>query len=228
MSRDDIVVITSCTARKNETRINGEEPLQTTAESLYTGQQHVRLMRGVRAYRAADRPAGPLKLRILSAYYGLLPATRKVASYDHTFQGLPPEVIRAKAEELRVPEEVSGVLSRPNALALVLLGDDYLQACAPSDDLVLGGPTIAFCSPRVARRLPVVDGLRLISVANAQAKRFSCGLVALKGELGGRALKALADSPTRLLELQDPDVDVLDWLEAVPGTTTSPVPAAVR
>lgn len=227
MSAGDLVVITSCTARKVETRMNGGRPVPTTAESLYAGQQHVRLMRGIRAYRGAGRPAGALKLKILSAYYGLLSATTPVESYDHTLHGLPREVIRAQADDLRVPSKIRSLLSRPYALGLLLLGDEYLRACDLSSDLTLGGPTIAFCSPSVARRMSALDGLRCIPVDNRQAKRFSCGLIALKGEFGGRALASLSQSPQKLGELQDPRVDVLDWLEAIPPTTARLV-AAVR
>ena len=228
MSEGDIVVLTSCTALKREVQVNGGEPVRSTAESLYRGQQHIRLMRGVRAYRAAGRPAGPLKLRILSAFYGLLPATREVRTYDHTFQGLPLDVIRAQAKNLRVPEEVGVLLERPFAMALLLLGDDYLRACELPDALELGGPTLAFCSPAVARRMPSLDRLRIVTVANAEAARFSCGLIGLKGELGGRALALLAEAPERLHELQDPTIDVLDWLNELPATAIrhDAVPAA--
>lgn len=219
LSDDDLLVLTSCTALKRESQVNGGEPVRSTAESLYRGQQHIRLMRGVRAYRQAGRPAGPLKLRILSAFYGLLPATREVVPYDHTFQGLPRNVIRSQAEKLRLPEEVGALLQRPFAMGLLLLGDDYLRACELPRDLELGGPTIAFCSPAVARRMPALDQLRVVSVANAQAARFSCGLIGLKGELGGRALGVLSEAPERLTELQDPAIDVLDWLDGLPATT---------
>lgn len=227
MSERDLLVITSCTAQKVETRMNGDRPVPTTAESLYAGQQHVRLMRGIRAYRGAGHPVGPLKLKILSAYYGLLSATTPVESYDHTFHGLPREVIRAQADDLRVPSKIRSLLSRSYALAFLLLGDEYLRACALAGDLTLGGPTIAFCSPSVARRMPALEALRCIPVDNGQAKRFSCGLIALKGELGGRALAELSQSPQRLGELQDAGVDVLDWLEAIPATT-APLVSAVR
>src|SRR4051812_20130931 len=50
----DVIVLTSCTATKVAENGNGPR----TAESLYAGQQHVRLMEGVRTYRNAGQPAG--------------------------------------------------------------------------------------------------------------------------------------------------------------------------
>src|SRR5438067_1036221 len=99
--RNGIVVVTSCTARKV-----ASEGRTRTAESLYRGEQHMRLMRGVRVYRRAGQPSGRLTLRILSAGKGLLPARRRIDTYNQTFQGQPRETIRRRADELRVPEEL--------------------------------------------------------------------------------------------------------------------------
>ncbi len=211
MKKAGIIVVTSCTARKVP---SGQQP--TTAESLYRGEQHVRLMRGVRAYRVAQSPAGPLTLRILSAGHGLLPASRAVSGYDHTFRGQPRDAIRARAQELGVPEQLQRLLRRPYGLGFLLLGDDYLEACRLDEGLKLGGPTLALCGRGAARRLPQLSRLRPVSLGNAEARQFSCGLVALKGELGGRMLAAIAEDPRSVPEIASRNGDLMAWLRARP------------
>src|SRR5687768_7001072 len=108
-----VLIITSCTGEKrgsDERQLTisvfrrGHEhvadrersltELLLPAENLYTGQQHVRLMQGVRRFRelvatrngdGSDR----LDLLILSAGYGFLRADRAVAPYECTFEGMP-------------------------------------------------------------------------------------------------------------------------------------------
>jgi hypothetical protein len=105
-------------------------------------------------------------------------------------------------------------LAAPFEAGVLLLGDPYLRACDFDEHVKLGGPLTAFCSPAVARRMPNITGLRTIPLANAEARRFSVGLVALKGELGGRLLSRLADNPGEIRNLAASHVDVLAWLEA--------------
>ena len=105
-----VVIITSCTGEKvihheraltvedfqqGATHIAAREEelvsLLTPAEELYSGQQHVRLMRGVRVFRQQSltnlkKPC--VALWILSAGYGLIPSTQQVAPYECTFQGM--------------------------------------------------------------------------------------------------------------------------------------------
>ena len=108
------------------------------AQSLYLGQQHVRLMRGIEA--ASDRI--DLDLRILSAGYGVIPGIRLVAPYEMTFSGMKKEQLKRWAALLEVPQEVRRLLSQSYDLSLILLGDDYLEACALDSSVELGGPTI--------------------------------------------------------------------------------------
>lgn len=212
---EDLVVITSCTA----TKLESPDGRQRTAESLYTGQQHVRLMRGVQAYRDARQPAGPLRFRILSAYYGLLSPRKKVGTYDHTFAGQPAAAIRREAHNKNVPSAIRDVLRKPFIGGALLLGDSYLRACDLDEHVELGGPLVSFCSPAVARRMPRIAGLRTIPLTNAEARRFSVGLIALKGELAGRMLSRLADEPGELANLTSATSDILGWLEVAPRMT---------
>jgi hypothetical protein len=143
-----------------------------------------------------------------------LAASSRVAAYDKTFQGLPRDAIRRRARQLAIPSKVEKLLRAPYSIAFVLLGDDYLEACALDDELELGGPTLVFSGPRVGLRLPTLSHLRHVSVGNGEAKRFACAAVGLKGELARRALTRLAARPSDLSALAEPGADVLSWLDA--------------
>jgi hypothetical protein len=205
--REGILVLTSCTATKADA---DSAPL--AAEDLYTGQQHVRLMRGVRAYRAAGEPNGPIDLRVLSAGHGVIEAATRLATYDETFSGLTRGEVRRRGEALGVPADVAALLSRPRNLILLVLGDLYLHSAALSDDLRLGGPTIALTSPRAGARLPAIPRLTVVPLHNREARRFSCGLTALKGDLAHRLLDRLIETP--VADVPHSAEALLTWLEA--------------
>ena len=71
----------------------------------------------------------------------------------------------------------------------------------------------------MAKRLPEVEGMRKIALSNVEAKRFSCGLVALKGELVSRLLDRLREIEVEGL------VDEVDVLGLLDGETDQKEPA---
>lgn len=182
----------------------------TAAEDLYSGMQHARLMRGI---EAARRQAGlDVDLHIVSAGYGLVPGSRKLAPYEATFIGMKKAEARAWAKQLDLAADARALLAQPYDLGLVLLGDDYLAALALDETVKLGGPTLLFCGKASAARLRVLDGLRPVVLANKDATRFACGMVGLKGELASRVLERLASDPSQLAILVAPSGDLLDAL----------------
>ena len=205
-----LVIITSCTGEKAVESANaltladfqggpanvaareeGLRDLMRAAEEIYTGQQHVRLMRGVTAFREAhpsSEATWSLDLHVLSAGYGLVDGARPLAPYEATFQGMKTKELRSWADALGVPSAIRRVLAQPYDLAVLLLGDGYLAACNLDAGVQLGGRTIAFCGGRMAEKLPAIPKLLLVPLENADAKRFGSGLVALKGELVRRML----------------------------------------
>jgi hypothetical protein len=120
--------------------------------------------------------------------------------------------LRAWADQLEVPAAVRGVLAEPYDFGLVLLGNEYLEACRLGDDIRLGGPTLLICGANMAKTLPRLPRLRLLALSNAEAKRFSCALIGLKGELAARILRRLADGPALAKRLFDPARSPLDLL----------------
>jgi hypothetical protein len=209
-----LLVISSCTARK-AVRVAGR-PL--VAEDLYLGQQHVRLMRGVRDYRHAGESGGPLSFSIVSALHGVIGPDCQIAPYEFSFSGMTPREIERHAASRDIPQDMARLLATRFKLGLLLLSAPYIRACDLTQQTVLGGPVLAFCSPGVARRLPTIDCLRAVAVANPEARRFSCGLTSLKGELAGRILSAAGDERVDLDQLASPHTDVLDWIEEMAPT----------
>ena len=210
-----IRVITSCTGEKSvsspdrltlddfhqgpaqvRSRETSLGDLLTPAEDLYTGLQQQRLMRGVRAARKV--PGIEVDLRILSAGYGLVSADQKLAPYQATFIGMARKEADAWAQVLGIPAAIRAALAEPCDLCLVLLGNDYLRACALDEQIQVGGPTLFLCGKDAALRLPRIPNLHPVVLSNAEATTFSCGLVGLKGEVAARVLQNLANNPELL------------------------------
>ena len=229
-----IVVITSCTGEKvvehndaltlfdfekGTEHIRGREAKLSRylrpAEDLYSGQQHIRLMRGVAAFRSNKKNSPTLDLMVLSAGYGLVNAKTPLAPYEATFQGMRALHLRKWADTLEIPAAIRKALKAPYDLALILLGDNYLSACNFDDHVSLGGPTLLLCGTRMATKLPDLGALHVVPLSNREAKRFSCGLVALKGELAARVLKKLSQENGASFrdEITNQKTDVLAVLE---------------
>ena len=119
-----ILVLSACTA----TKASEGSDRAVLAEELYTGQQHRRLMRGVNAYRAAAPRARPLDLYILSAAHGIIAGHERLRSYDASFTGLRRAQLNRRATRLGIPAAVAQLLGTRRALAVLLLGYNYLRA----------------------------------------------------------------------------------------------------
>lgn len=184
----------------------------TPAEKMYTGQQHVRLMRGIETLRGGFS-GHTVDLWVLSAGYGLIPGDRPIAPYECTFIGMGKSKLKSWADKLSIPDDIRKVFSQPYDLGLVLLGDSYLKACAFDATVRLGGPTIFFCGTTTAARLPELDRLKKVILSNKEARRFSCGLVALKGEMARRILDLVQSNSFDPSGLADKNLNILDLLD---------------
>jgi hypothetical protein len=168
-------------------------------------------MRGVGAYRHAGEPAGPLDLYIVSAGRGVLAGNEPLRNYDATFTGMRRQELHHHAEQLGVPAAVVELLATPRRLVVLLLGEDYLEAARVAEITELGSRTLVFASPRSATALPALAGMTAIPLNNGDARRFSCALVGLKGELAARLLTRLANEPTA--SIPRTRSQLLAWLE---------------
>jgi hypothetical protein len=228
-----IQVITSCTGEKRHSPPNQllhedfhrrldsalfkarEQSLSVfahPAEDLYTGQQHARLMSGVQEFRQSlSVPA--VDLWILSAGYGLIPSDQRIVPYECTFQGMKIGELREWADHLRVPETARKLLLTRADFTLVLLGDSYLRALNLDSSTEFKSPTLFFTSHKSQRFVQGSGKVRVVTLSNQDTKRFSCGLVGLKGELGKRLLACIAkEGEAFISNLFDPANDVLALL----------------
>jgi hypothetical protein len=233
-----LLIITSCRGKKAVTHARGltfddfrrgtehvahrERELQellTPAEALYTGQQQLRLMRGIRAIRdrRPDAHSIELSLWIVSAGYGLVPGDQKLAPYEATFQRMKPKELRSWADWLHIPARFREIVAKPCDLALVLLGARYLASCVLDSSVYFGGPAILFYGEKAMARLPKVLHLRVFPLSETDARTFSCGLVGLKGEIAGRLLRRVAAEPTLVDNLKEPSADLRGLIEADTG-----------
>ncbi len=233
-----ILIITSCTGekvhapdnqlthedfRKGPKHVHVRErqlkAMLMPASEMYTGEQHARLMQGVAAVRERGVEC---RVKILSAGYGFIPEDRIVAPYECTFSTMKTQELKDWATHLKSPEGFRSAVSAPYDFALILLGDNYLKACALDAGVKLGGMTLLFAGQGPAKKLPRIPNLRVGTLSNAEAKRFSCGLVGLKGELAARLLKLIAADPGLVQRLKDPATDVLALLDSDTGVAPKP------
>jgi len=183
------------------------------AEDLYRGQQHVRLMRGVAAARGAGHN---VVVSIASAGYGLVDGREAIVPYECTFQGMSTAERRSWARTLALPEATRALLGRRSDVAIVLLGDDYFDACGMADRLPLGGPMYVVCGANSALRVQPSPHLRTLVLHRDDTRRFACGLVGLKGEVAGRLVALLATSADLAIGMVE--TDLIDRLAGSPPT----------
>lgn len=239
-----IIVLTSCTGDKQDApfqltqadfrlkddhfRVRESElsDYLTSAQHMYTGQQHIRLMRGVEALRNSG--SYEIDLRIVSAGYGLIAGDTPIAPYECTFQTMKMHEIVEWSNYLGIPERVRQLFQQSADLILVALGEQYLSALQLDQSVRFAAPTIFFASAGSAKRIP--GGVRIIPLMNEHAKRFRCGMVGLKGELIGRILRHLAtDGEVFWDAVLDEHSDLFALLdEPVPPKVVKPKPVDRR
>jgi hypothetical protein len=194
---------------------------RTSAEEIYTGQQHIRLMQGVRALRDSSSKIDA-QLWILSAGYGLIPGHRSIVPYECTFQGMKRGELRNWAEHLNVADQSKNLFSENADLILVLLGDSYLKALNLDDSIEFKSPTLFLTSEGARKQIKGKGKILTVLLSNKEAKRFSCGLVGLKGELVKRILTQLSQNGDEFLEqLLHSDSDILTLIEDKETVTTT-------
>ena len=137
-----VLVLTSCTDKKavgtkasltaddfdDPVRVAaGEARLQTLmrpAGVMYTGQHHLRAMRGIQAMRTGLGTAGVV-VTVISAGYGVVDESRLIAPYNVTFSGMSASAIRARGARLGIPAAARDVLPGHDVV-FQLLGSEYL------------------------------------------------------------------------------------------------------
>ncbi len=210
-----VLVVTSCTGEKRckpenqltledfkeKARLQQREAQLTQfacpAGQMYTGVQHLRAMEGVGLLRQSlGREA--VDVVILSAGYGVIPEDKTIVPYEVTFNTMKGYEVGEWAKFLGVKEAFEKAIAGYD-LVFVLLGDNYLRSISlpvetsPDQTLVfLASKTTATHIRGLAARTFI------LSLSNAEAKRYHCGLVGLKGFLLKRGLEKVAKQPLLL------------------------------
>ena len=149
-------------------------------------------MRGVDGLRADAH--WDVDLRIVSAKYGLLAADEPVSPYNETFSGMGRTAVRHRAAKSGIAGDVRQALNAAADLAIVALGADYLTAASLEDgDVHTPSTTLLLCAPPWAGASWLGRPSQKVALGTTEARRFRCGFIALKGEIAGRILSALAE-----------------------------------
>jgi hypothetical protein len=196
-----ITVITSCTGEKalsppNQLALTdfqlGDEHVREReaelpcipAEQLYTGQQHLRLMRGVHAARARGVD---VTIWIVSAGYGVVSGDRYLAPYEATFNTMSRTESTSWANALNIPLTVKRILAEPADYSFLLLGDRYMDACQLKTIDYVGAKTWALCGAASVKRL--ASAIQPVITLQSQTKTLRVGNIGLKGEVMARLLE---------------------------------------
>lgn len=187
-----ILVITSCTGDKAvvgrpglqlsdfqdpERLERGERilrDLMRPAGLMYTGQQHICAMNGVRLLRGTLGP-GAVRICVFSAGYGVIDEDRLIAPYDVTFSGMPRPEARRWARQIGASDGIRKRLPLHD-LVIVLLSRLYLDAVDPPLPVADGQRVIYFAREAVRGRL-TRTGSVLIPAGAAESGQYRMGLI---------------------------------------------------
>lgn len=225
-----VLVITSCTGEKqskpenqlvladfkNVDRLRQREAeladFSTTAGTMYTGMQHLRLMEGVLQWRGA-LGQNAVDLSILSAGYGLIEEDRLIVPYEVTFNGMKGHEVDGWARSLGLHNAFEKAIA-PYDLIFLLLGENYLRSLTMPVE-TRPDQTLVFLASNSSTRFirTLAANTFILPLSNADAKRYRYGLVGLKGFLFKRfaeavckdaeLLKAVYEEPTVFQEVID-------------------------
>ncbi|GAB6179916.1 hypothetical protein JCM14036_12350 [Desulfotomaculum defluvii] len=199
-----VLVVTSCTGEKcykpenelilddfkDQVRLKVREDeltdFQTTAGELYTGKQHVSLMKGVQEYR---NQGGQIDVNILSAGYGLLNEEDSIVPYEVTFSTMNSLELKEWSKCLNVTADLQKKI-KDYDVVFMLLGDKYLQAVnwlklETRKDQKL----VFFAGQSGKQKILIKPNYHLIAVTEQEAKVFHSGLVEIKGTLMAMLLR---------------------------------------
>lgn len=215
-----VLVITSCTGEKrfkpdnqltlkdfqDATRLKQREAeLQEyacPAGDIYTGMQHLRLMEGVRLLRGA-LGKGSLDVKILSAGYGLIPENRVIVPYEVTFNNMKAVEFDAWTDYLDLHQAISSAIASYD-LIFFLLGDNYLRAASLP---LLSRSDQAFVFLASRSQASAVQGMEartgVVLLSNLEAKKYSYGLVGLKGYLFKQFAQAVELQPNLFKDIYE-------------------------
>jgi hypothetical protein len=206
------LIVTSCTGEKrykptnqlrledfqDSTRLQSRShelaEFSCSASQMYTGLQHLRAVEGVDLLRQAVGKEA-VDLVILSAGYGLISENQVIVPYEVTFNTMKGHEVDEWAKFLEVHEAFEKVIADYD-LVFMLLGDNYLRSLRLP---VVTKPeqTLIFLSSKTSATLikDIAAKTFVLPLSNAEAKRYSYGLVGLKGFLFKQFAESVVNNP---------------------------------
>ena len=200
MSLPRILVVTSCTGEKrfkpkNQLTIEDFKDREILKEKsqllsqyscpageMYKGLQHRRVMEGVNILRSCLGKES-VDVKIISAGYGIISEEEMIVPYSVTFNDMKSDEISSWADFLKIHENFQQVIIGYD-LIFVLLGDKYLRALKLPVE-TQANKTLIFLTAKSSIKHIKLSNFKshLWTLDNADASRFSCALVGLKGHL---------------------------------------------
>ncbi len=201
-----LLVITSCTGRKkykpsnqlqHEDFSSPERLRERTAElkdfkasaaEIYTGQQHLYLMDGLKQLRETH---GQLvaDLNIISAGYGLLSEQDVIVPYNVTFQKLKKKEILERSDKLQIHEHVDTLIANYE-LVIFLLGKEYIQALKLPFQNADSVTQIFLLGNTHRKMIPDTQNSHFVAAGSDLARKLRVMGVALKGFVFKRLCEA--------------------------------------
>lgn len=223
-----ILVITSCTGRKKHKPVNElqyenfvspERLCQRTAElkdfktlaaEMYTGQQHLYLMDGLRQLRETHGQT-VVDLNIISAGYGLLSEKDVIVPYNVTFQKLKKKEILERSNNLQIHEQAKTLITGYE-LVIFLLGKEYIQALQLPFQIADSVSQIFLLGNTHKNLIPDLPNTHFVAAGSDLARKLRVMGVALKGFVfkklceaacsdGFEVFEKVKDNPQLILEI---------------------------
>lgn len=206
-----ILVVTSCTGEKRfkptnqltledfkdparfEFCIKAIAEFACPAGKMYTGLQHLRAMEGVSLLRECFGKEA-VDMVILSAGYGLISEDQIILPYEVTFNTMKKYEVDEWAKFLQVHDAFEKTIAEYD-LVFMLLGNNYLRSLhlpvttKPEQTFIfLASKTSSFYIKGLAAKTFI------LFLSNGEAKRYSYGLVGLKGFLFKQFAKSVVSN----------------------------------
>ena len=234
-----ILILTSCTGKKKSKPKNqltiedfraGNEHLknrtkelqenQVSAKELYTGGQHLCLMRALDKLRSTFHQH-EFELKIVSAGYGLLNENEKVVPYEVTFSTMGAQESREWGEFLKLHDDGRKLLGQYD-LTFFLLGKEYLRAIALPETLPDTQAYIFLTALAEIKNIPQTKNIFAMPLGNPEAKIYGAAVTSLKGRVLEWFAEGLSQNSEKgLLELvQNPSL-LVHLLREPKSTTVS-------
>lgn len=212
-----ILVVTSCTGQKRfkpknqltiedfkdaqklseQSQLLADAEFACPASQMYTGLQHLRVMEGVNILRSRFGKES-VDVKIVSAGYGIISEEKVIVPYSVTFNDMKSDEVASWADFIRIHEDFKQVIIGYD-LVFVLLGEKYLRTLKLPVETQLN-QTFIFLASNNSRKYIKLGNAKsfVLTLSNADASHFGCGLVGLKGQLMKLIATEVRENPDSL------------------------------